>query len=211
MEPTLPTTIPDPGAAGLPAALVNRLDHVAIAVRDIRAAVHLFHDVLGAEFLAGGIDDHHGITTIQFRFASGSKLELMAPARDDAGLVRYLDRHGEGFHHAAVMVDDLEETVAALEAAGYEVVDVGYARPDWFEAFLRPPSAFGTLIQLVQSTRDWGSFRGDVTLEEVLAGDVVWDVDATPRRREDAIGRGAATGEDAVTGTPDDGPAPTRR
>lgn len=169
----------------LPAALAHRLDHVAIAVRDIRAATHLFHEVLGAEFLAGGIDDELGITTIQFAFASGSKLELMTPARDDAALARFLDRHGEGFHHAAIMVDDIPATVAALERDGYEVVDVGHARPDWHEAFLRPPSAHGTLIQLVRSTRDWASFRSDVSLEEVLAGEVVWDEDAVPRRRDE--------------------------
>lgn len=173
------------GGAGLPPALAHRLDHVAIAVHDLRAAVHLFHDVLGAEFLGGGVDDALGITTVQLAFVSGSKLELMATERDDSSLARFLETRGEGFHHAAIMVDDIPATVEALEAEGYEVVDVGRARPDWYEAFLRPPSAHGTLIQLVQSTRDWSSFRSDVTLEEVLAGEVVWDEDAVPRRRDE--------------------------
>lgn len=165
-------------------AQVTRFDHVGIAVRDIRGAVHLFHDVLGGEYLAGGEDVGLGIMTVQFRFASGGKVELMTPTREDSYLARYLDRHGPGFHHAAMMVEDLQAAIAHLEAEGYEVVDVEFARPDWHEAFLRPRSAHGTLVQLVETTRDWSDFRTELPLEQVLAGEVVWD-DSTPRRREE--------------------------
>lgn len=73
-------------------AQVRRLDHVAVVVRDIRAAVHLFRDVLGGEFMAGGQDPRLGIMTIQLRFAAGSKVELMTPVREDSFLHGYLDR-----------------------------------------------------------------------------------------------------------------------
>ncbi len=108
----------------------------------------------------------------------------MAPAREDCFLHGYLDRHGEGFHHAAMFVEDLEAAVAGLEAEGYEVVDIAFERPDWFEAFLRPRSAFGALVQLVQTPLDWSAIRTDVTLEQVLDGEVVW-VSSTPRLRRD--------------------------
>lgn len=163
-------------------AQVTRFDHVAIAVPDLRAAVHLFHTVLGGEYVAGGEDVGLGIRTVQFRFPSGGKIELMTPAREDSYLARYLERHGPGFHHAAMFVADLRAAVARLESEGYEVVDVEYSRPDWYEAFLRPRSAFGALIQIVETTRDWNDFRTDLTLEQVLDGEVVW-ADSTPRLR----------------------------
>ncbi len=172
-----------PGA--LPAGLVQRLDHVAIAVRDLRAAVHLFADVLGGQYLAGGDDVGLGIRTVQFRFPNGSKVELMTPVRADADLQRFLDHRGEGFHHVALFVDDLDAAVARLTGDGYEVVDVEAERPDWHEAFVRPRSGFGTLLQIVQTTRDWATYTTDLALEQVLAGEVVW-VESTPMLKSEA-------------------------
>lgn len=179
------TARPDDPATGVPAGLVHRIDHVAIAVTDLRAAVHLFHDVLGGEYLAGGDDLGLGIRTVQFRFPAGSKVELMMPLRADAALQGFLDRHGEGFHHVALFVDDLDAAVTRLEADGYEVVDVETARPDWHEAFVRPRSGFGTLLQIVQTNRDWANYTTDLDLEQVLSGEVVW-VESTPVLKTEA-------------------------
>lgn len=170
---------------GLPPGLVQRLDHVAIAVPDLRAAVALFHDVLGARYVVGGEDEGLGIRTIQLRFDHGSKVELMAPVRADSYLQGYLDTHGPGFHHVALFVDDLSAAIARLETAGFEVVDVELSRPHWHEAFLRPRSAFGTLVQLVETAVDWADFQTDLTLAQVLDGDVVW-VQSTPTLRSAA-------------------------
>lgn len=172
-------------STGLPPGLVHRLDHVAIAVEDLRAAVHLFADVLGGTFLAGGDDLGLGIRTVQFSYPNGSKVELMTPLRDDADLRRFLDRRGEGFHHVALFVDDLDAAVDRLEGEGYEVVDVEAERPDWHEAFVRPRSGFGTLLQIVQTTRDWATYTTDLGLEQVLAGEVVW-VESSPRLKSEA-------------------------
>ena len=175
---------------------VDRFDHVAIAVHEMRAAAHLFHDVLGGQFVGGGEDPRLGITTIQLRFPSGSKIELMAPARPDSFLHGYLDKHGPGFHHAAMFVTDLRAAVARLEEEGYEVVDGSFELPHWYEAYLRPRSAFGALIQLVETTRDWSGVQTDLTLQQVLDGEVVW-VDSTPTLRSDAPD--TTTPDDTVT------------
>lgn len=167
-------------------AHIRRFDHVAIAVPDLRAAVHLFADVLGGEFMVGGEDVGLGIRTLQLRFPTGAKLELMAPVREDSYLQRYLDRHGPGLHHVAVFVADLRAAVADLEADGYEVVDVAFERPDWYEAFLRPRAAFGTLVQVVETTADWTDVATDVTLEQVLNGEVLW-VQSTPTLRTETL------------------------
>lgn len=164
---------------GLPTGVVGRLDHVAIAVEDLRAAVHLFHDVLGGEYVAGGDDRGLGIRTVQLRYPAGSKIELMTPVRDDASLRDFLDRYGEGFHHVTLFVDDLDLAIERLERDDYEVVGVERERPDWHEAFVRPRSGFGSLLQLVQTTLDWANYSTELTLGQVLDGEVVW-VESTP-------------------------------
>jgi len=85
---------------------IGRLDHVAIAVSSIRAAVRLFRDGLGGEFVSGGDDDRLGIRSIQYRLPPGVKIKLMEPLREDSLLHRFLDKRGEGFHHLTHRVED---------------------------------------------------------------------------------------------------------
>jgi catechol 2,3-dioxygenase-like lactoylglutathione lyase family enzyme len=62
------------------------------------------------------------------------------------------ERHGEGPHHITFKTDDIEAAIEQVLASGYELVDVNLADDRWKEAFLRPSTAHGTLIQLAQST-----------------------------------------------------------
>ena len=153
---------------------VQAFDHVAIAVHDIAAALPLFMDVLGGRFVLGGDDPVFGIRTVQLALPPGTKIELMAPLREDTQLTRFLAERGEGFHHATLLVDDLEATIADLESNGFEVVDTDTSNPRWRVTYVRPSSAFGALLQVAQSTEDWHGPVAGVTLEAVLAGEVVW-------------------------------------
>ena len=125
------------------------LDHVAVAVRSIKAAVPLFRDALGGEFLMGGDVDGRW-RWAQFRFPGGGKVELLE-ALDEGFLSRFLDRYGEGLHHITFKTDDIEAAIAQVEANGYELVDKSLENEHWKEAFLRPSGAHGTLIQIAQS------------------------------------------------------------
>jgi methylmalonyl-CoA/ethylmalonyl-CoA epimerase len=160
------------------AVKVDKVDHVAIAVRSIPAALKLFIDTMGGEYQSGGDDDRIGIRIVHVQLG-GFKLELIQPLREDSYLQRYLDKRGEGFHHMTIIVDDVREAVAALEAAGYETVDPSFDSPLWQEVFVRPKNAFGTLLQIVETDRRWDQPFEGITLERVLAGDVHW-VDDLP-------------------------------
>jgi methylmalonyl-CoA/ethylmalonyl-CoA epimerase len=131
-----------------------QLDHVAVAVRSIRAAVPLFRDALGGEYVMGGDSDggdlDGGWRWVQFRFPGG-KVELLEPL-GEGFLSRFLERRGEGLHHVTFKTDDIEAAIAHVEGLGYELVDVNLENPRWQEAFLRPSKAHGTLIQLAQSS-----------------------------------------------------------
>jgi methylmalonyl-CoA/ethylmalonyl-CoA epimerase len=125
-----------------------QLDHVAVAVRSIKAALPLYRDALGGEYLMGGdVDDTW--RWVQFRFPGGGKVELLEPL-GEGFLSRFLDRFGEGLHHMTFKTDDIHAAIAQVEGQGYELVDVNTDDPHWKEAFLRPSGAHGTLIQIAQ-------------------------------------------------------------
>ena len=157
---------------------VQRIDHIAIAVRDLRPAVRLFQDLLGAQFMHGGDDHALEIRTAQFRLPPGVKVELMTPTTPTSYLQGFLDKKGEGFHHMTIFVDDLEQTIRDLTAADVGIVDTNLDSPRWRETFVRPSQGFG-LLQVVDSNADWVTPTDRYTLEDVLAGRVAWTEDAT--------------------------------
>ena len=146
---------------------------MAIAVKDLARAADLYGKVLGGELVRGADDLELGIRTLQFRLPPGVKVELLTPI-GDSYLKRYLDKHGEGFHHATIFVDDLAAAVAELEAEGFDVVDYDDTMDSWQEAFVRPSSGFGALLQLVSTVLDWSVPIPGLTVEGVLNGEWRW-------------------------------------
>jgi methylmalonyl-CoA/ethylmalonyl-CoA epimerase len=147
------------------------LDHVAVAVRSIKAALPLYRDALGGEYLMGG-DQGGSWRWVQFRYPGGGKVELLEPL-GDGFLSRFLERRGEGLHHVTFKTDDIRAAIAQVERQGYELVDVQLEDPHWKEAFLRPSKAHGTLIQLAQSSQPDDVARDHLrpgNLDELLGG-----------------------------------------
>lgn len=128
-----------------------RLDHVAVAVRDVRAAMRVYADLLGARFLFGGDQHASGFRWIQFAFPGGGKLELIASLRGGSFVERFIDARGEGIHHVTLKVPDLAEAVQQVRAAGIEPIGVALGDPEWKEAFIHPRDAHGALVQLAES------------------------------------------------------------
>ena len=135
----------------LRAMLDATVDHVSIAVRDLRAAIPFYAETLGASFLFAGERHDQGFRWAQFRFPGGGKLELVTPGGSDGFVARFLDRRGEGVHHVTLKVPDIERSIAHLGDRGVPLFNVSTERPDWKEAFIHPKDANGTLIQLAQA------------------------------------------------------------
>lgn len=152
---------------------LDRFDHIGIAVRDIGRAAELYGGVFGGTLVRGGDDLDLGIRTMQFKFPPGVKVELLTPI-GNSYLARYIDKHGEGFHHATLFVANVRDAVAELESRGFELVDFDDAMDTWQEVFVRPSSGFGTLLQLVTSTLDWTTPTEGMTVEQVLNGEWRW-------------------------------------
>ena len=131
---------------------VEALDHTAIAVHDLRAALPLYRDLLGG--VPSGFEriSSKGFQWLTLRYPNGAQVELLAPTGSDGFLVEFLAKRGEGPHHLTFLVRDVRAAVERARAAGLRVVDEDYRDPHWQEAFISPRSAFGTIVQLAQTT-----------------------------------------------------------
>lgn len=138
--------------------LFTEIDHVAVAVRDLEAAVAWYRSVFGAEVAHREVVEGDGVEEVLLGVAD-SFVQLLCPVRPDSPVARFLERRGEGLHHVAFRVDDCGAALEAARAAGARLVDDA-PRPGGrgtTVAFLHPAGAFGTLIELVEVARGPGS------------------------------------------------------
>ena len=145
------------------AAVVDRFDHVSIAVWDIGAALPVV-DLMGGRFLRGG--DVTGFRWAQWALPGSGKLEMIQPldvGDEDNFLVRFLTERGPGLHHLTFRVNNLLEAVIHARDLGFDVTGVS-PEGDWKEAFIHPKSSHGTLIQLAE----WDDTKPDPTATTVL-------------------------------------------
>ena len=135
-------------------SLLTEIDHVAIAVNDLDAAIAWYEAVFGAEVVHREIVESDGVDEALVKVAE-SYIQLLTPTRDDSPVAKYLAKHGEGLHHIAYRVDDCAVALEALKASGVRVIDQA-PRPGsrgTTVAFVHPKSSFGTLIELVEESR----------------------------------------------------------
>jgi methylmalonyl-CoA epimerase len=131
--------------------LLTEIDHVAIAVRDLDAAIAWYADVFGALVVHREIVESDGVEEALVRVAD-SYVQLLTPTRDDSPVAKYLETKGEGLHHVAYRVANCAAALEAVKASGYQVID-RTPRPgsrSTTVAFIHPKASFGTLIELVQ-------------------------------------------------------------
>lgn len=130
---------------------LTEIDHVAIAVRDLDAAVAWYAETLGAIVAHREVIDSDGVEEALLAVAD-SYVQLLTPTREDSPVARYLERRGEGIHHVGYRVEDCAAALERMHAAGVETIDAA-PRPGsrgTTVAFVHPRGAFGTLIELVQ-------------------------------------------------------------
>ncbi len=124
-----------------------RVNHLAIAVRDMDAALAFFRRHFPIVTMHDRQPGHTGDYTWCDFFIGDFKLELIASAAPGSFVERFLAKRGEGLHHLSLEVPDFERAVSDLERGGVRIVDRFEAGPDEKTAFISPRSAFGTLIQ----------------------------------------------------------------
>jgi methylmalonyl-CoA epimerase len=131
--------------------LLLNIDHVAVAVADLDAAVARHVRLFGAEVASREVVTSQGVEEVMIRIG-GSSLQLLSPLGPDTPVGRFLARRGEGLHHIAYAVPDIDAALAHLLSEGAEMIDPeprigGGGRRI---AFVHPRSFGGTLIELVE-------------------------------------------------------------
>jgi methylmalonyl-CoA/ethylmalonyl-CoA epimerase len=131
--------------------LLTEIDHVAIAVNDLEAAIAWYAEAFGATVDHRERVERDGVEEALLKVAD-SYVQLLTPIRDDSPVAKYLATRGEGLHHVGYRVDDCAAALEAIRASGGRLIDES-PRPGsrgTTVAFVHPKTSFGTLIELVQ-------------------------------------------------------------
>ncbi len=131
--------------------LFTEIDHVAIAVNDLEAAIAYYRDTYGCEVEHREVVDKDGVEEALLKVAD-SYIQLLTPSRPDSPVAKYMEKKGEGIHHVGYRVADCAVALESVKAHGHKVIDEA-PRPGsrgTTVAFVHPKTAFGTLIELVQ-------------------------------------------------------------
>lgn len=131
--------------------LPYNLDHVAIAVTDLDAALAEFQEQYHADPISREVVDEQGVEEAMIAIG-GSHIQLLQPLSGDTPVGRFLDKHGEGLHHVAFAVPDIEAAIQHLQEAGARLVDEEARTGGGGNriAFVHPAAFAGTLIELIE-------------------------------------------------------------
>jgi len=134
-----------------PTGMFTEVDHVAIAVNDLEAAIAWYGYVFGATVAHRERVESDGVEEALLAVAD-SFIQLLTPTRDDSPVAKYLANKGEGLHHVGYRVADCAQALQSVKDGGGRVIDEA-PRPGsrgTTVAFIHPKTSFGTLIELVQ-------------------------------------------------------------
>lgn len=133
--------------------MIGRLNHVAIAVRNLAAATAIYEKTLGASVSPPLAQPEHGVTVV-FITLPNTKIELLEPLGEGSPIAKFLDRNADGgIHHVCYEVDDILAARDRLKADGARVLGDGtpkigaHGKP---VLFLHPKDFCGTLVELEQ-------------------------------------------------------------
>ncbi len=132
--------------------MITNIDHIAVIVADIDAALEFWRDALGLE--VSRVEEVPAQEAeVAFLPLGQGEIELVRPTSDDSGAARFLAKRGAGMHHIALEVDDLEATLARLKAKGVRLINESplEAAGGRRAAFVHPQSANGVLLELYES------------------------------------------------------------
>ena len=131
---------------------MHKINHIGIAVQSIDAVIPFYRDQLGMEFL-GSEDVPEQKVRVAMLCVGESKIELLEPLSSDSPVAKFLEKSGQGIHHVAYEVADLQSAIAKLVADGARMID---EKPrngahGSLIAFVHPKSSHGVLTELCQA------------------------------------------------------------
>lgn len=127
------------------------IDHIGIAVRSLEEALGFYRDVLGLESKTLVAVSQEKVRVAMLPVGE-SRIELLEATSDDSTIARFLERRGEGLHHIAMKVPNLDAAVARLKASGSRLVtdQIQIGAEGYRYVFVHPKSARGVLLELIE-------------------------------------------------------------
>lgn len=133
-------------------AKINKVNHVAIAVADLDAALTFWRDALGLT-LDHVEDVPSQKAAVAFMPIGDTEVELVKPTAEDTGVAKFIAERGGGMHHLCFEVDDIEGMLAQLKGKGVRLInETPLELPGRKMAFIHPKSTNGVLVELYQLT-----------------------------------------------------------
>jgi len=128
---------------------MNTIDHLGIAVKSL-AEAKKFYRAMGFEIGHEEVVEHEKVRVAMVP-AGESRIELLEATSDDSAVARFIAKHGEGLHHVAISVEDLQATIDALNKTGTRFIsdEIKIGAGGHLYVFVHPSSAGGVLLELV--------------------------------------------------------------
>ena len=133
---------------------MNKIEHIGIAVRDIEESIELYEKLLKTTCYNTESVESEGVKTAFFRVGE-SKIEILAATNQDSTIKKFIEKNGEGVHHIAFSVENIEQEIDRLQEEGFILISEKPKKgaDNRIIAFLHPRSTKGVLIELCQDEK----------------------------------------------------------
>ena len=134
--------------------MMNKIDHIGIAVKSLEEALKVFQDALGMRLVSTEVVETQKVK-VGFLPLGELNLELLEPTQSDSNIAKFIETRGEGIHHLAIEVDDIRSTLDRIKEKGVKLINpepVPGAHSTMV-AFLHPKATHGVLMELVQKKK----------------------------------------------------------
>ncbi len=131
--------------------MMNKIEHIGIAVKDLKESNKLFAKLLGEKYYKIESVESEAVNTSFFK-TGNNKIELLEATNEDSPIAKFIEKRGEGIHHIAFEVDDIEQEIKRLQKEGFKILNEKPKKgaDNKLVVFLHPKSTNGVLIELCQ-------------------------------------------------------------
>ncbi len=134
---------------------MRKIEHIGIAVKNLKEANETYAKLFGAESYKQEGVESEGVITSFFQVGP-NKIELLEGTNDDSPISKFIAKRGEGIHHIAFDVEDIEAEIERLKGEGFVLLNEQpkFGADNKLVAFLHPKSSHGVLVELCQERRE---------------------------------------------------------
>jgi methylmalonyl-CoA/ethylmalonyl-CoA epimerase len=135
--------------------MVKKINHIGIAVRSIDERKAFYTDILGLEYKGEEIVESQGVKVAFFKVGE-SRIELLEPLNQEAGMAKFIETKGEGIHHIAFDTDDVDAEIRKVSETGLRMIDekARQGAHSMEIAFVHPKSSGGVLTEFCQKRKE---------------------------------------------------------